>query len=239
MDDFDDMEGKDKKPKEYYQVNLDMGRIFWIVFLLGVVIIGIFVLGFFAGGGKEKGKSISIGSKKEKTSGEIIVNKIFGENGKTKSQVKSGKNKVDVQEIFKQHPEGEMQVVSKESVAKALKEDQSRSIAGKSNIQKQSATSSISRQIKSSSIKKSYYKSTGKYYIQVASFKKQENASSLKKELEKNLYKVRIEETKVGGEHYFRVRVGPFSSKSIAKNTMIAMKRRFSLRSPFIVKKSS
>ena len=48
------MEEDKKKAKEYYQVNLDTGRIFWIVCVVGIVVIGIFFLGLFFGGGKEE-----------------------------------------------------------------------------------------------------------------------------------------------------------------------------------------
>ncbi len=46
------MEDDRRRPKEFYQVTLDTGRIFWISFFIGIAVIGIFVFGFFAGGGK-------------------------------------------------------------------------------------------------------------------------------------------------------------------------------------------
>lgn len=238
MNDIDNRDEKDKKPKEYYQINLDMGRIFWIVFLLGVVIIGIFVLGFFVGGGREKSTSLSIGNKGKRESGEVIVNKIFGEE-KSKPGVSDDKNEVDIEEIFKKHPESEIQVVDKKSVQEAL-ETSKKEIKPNTevNVHKK-YTRQISNESKTAKTSKSAYRPVGNYYIQVASFKKKENALKLKSELEKNLYRVEIVKVQINGETYYRVRVGPFLSSTIAKNTMIAMKRRFNLDAPFVVKKGS
>ena len=77
------------------------------------------------------------------------------------------------------------------------------------------------------------------YYIQVASFTKRENALSMAERLKKNLYKVVIEEAVVNKQVYYRVRVGPFESRNAANNTMLAMKRRFDLENPFVLKKES
>jgi len=56
--------------KEYYQVNLDTGRIFWIAFILGLIIIGIFIFGFLIGGPEDKKELLSLAKsgvfKKEK-----------------------------------------------------------------------------------------------------------------------------------------------------------------------------
>jgi len=238
MDDIDKRDEKDKKPKEYYQINLDMGRIFWIVFLLGVVIIGIFVLGFFVGGGREKSTSLSIGNKSKRESGEVVVNKIHREE-KSKQGVLDDKNEVDIEEIFKKHPESEIQVVDKKSVQEAV-ETSKKEIKPNTevNVHKK-YTKQISNESTTAKTSKSAYRPVGNYYIQVASFKKKENALKLKSELEKNLYRVEIVKVQINGETYYRVRVGPFLSSTIAKNTMIAMKRRFNLDAPFVVKKGS
>ncbi len=50
------MDDERRRGKEYYQVNLDMGRLFWIAFLIGVILIAVFVFGFYIGGGREEGR---------------------------------------------------------------------------------------------------------------------------------------------------------------------------------------
>ena len=47
------MEEERNRGKEYYQVNLDMGRLFWIAFLLGVVLFSVFVFVFVIRGDRE------------------------------------------------------------------------------------------------------------------------------------------------------------------------------------------
>jgi hypothetical protein len=86
---------------------------------------------------------------------------------------------------------------------------------------------------------KTTYKAVGDYYIQVASFSKKENAEKFAEFLRKKLYKVVVEEASVEDKAFFRVRVGPFETKSIATNTMIAMKRRYDIKDPFVLKKNS
>ncbi len=79
----------------------------------------------------------------------------------------------------------------------------------------------------------------GDYYIQVASFNEKANAESFAKSLRRKMYKVIIEEALVEEKTFFRVRVGPFETKGIAANTMAAMKNRYSIKDPFVLKKNS
>jgi len=83
------------------------------------------------------------------------------------------------------------------------------------------------------------YVASGDYYIQVASFLKKENAERFASLLEKNLYKVTIEKAAVKNSTFYRVHVGPFEKKSVAVNTMTAMKRIFDLNDPFVLRKKS
>ncbi|MCK5569286.1 MAG: SPOR domain-containing protein, partial [Spirochaetes bacterium] len=83
------------------------------------------------------------------------------------------------------------------------------------------------------------YVERGDYYIQVASFNKKANAESFAKSLRKKMYKVIVEEALVEEKTFFRVRVGPFETKGIATNTMAAMKNRYSIKDPFVLKKNS
>jgi len=57
--------------------------------------------------------------------------------------------------------------------------------------------------------------------------------------LRKKLYKVVIEETTVDSRQFYRVQVGPFETKSIARNTMVSMRNRYDLKDPFVLKKNS
>ncbi len=235
MEDFNgderDSKGK-KKVKEYYQINLDMGRIFWIVFILGLVIIGIFVLGFYIGGNNKK-TGISINN---------ISKKSVQKESLKEDESANTSNEISIEELFK----GESaENVKKEQTVKAEKGSQEiTSFVEKKPISSLKSTEREKKRVSTVKSSKSGYSrkktySGGKYYIQVASFSKKENAYRLKKELEKHLYKVKIERVTINGKSFYRVRVGPFTSKMVASNTMLSMKKRFKLESPFVVKKSS
>ena len=245
MDNFRDDDRKIKKPKEYYQINLDMGRIFWIVFILGLVVIGIFVLGFYIGGGSKKSSGLFGNGKnslQEPASGagkELNGMKAAGSGEKrlqNEGQKERGSEEISIEDLFKSN-EIEIESAGKEQRAEVSVSSVEKNV---SPVKTRSISkSAVSEKVKKSSyaVKKSAKKITGNYYIQVASFKNKNNALALKKRLEKDLYKVKIEERVINGVKYYRVRVGPFPTKNMAKNTMIAMKKRYRLESPFVVVK--
>lgn len=221
-------EGK-KKSKEYYQVNLDTGRIFWIAFILGIIVIGIFVLGFYIGGGKEKKRIFDIDKytmfKKEKI--EAV------EEGEEISLIDLIEDKLseETRYIEIEDMEGTVKEIQKETEKAPLV-----SVPQKSEETFERAVKTVKRE---EIEKKSTYVVRGDYYIQVASFLKEGNAKSLAESLQKKLYKVVIEKAQVGEKTFYRVKVGPFETKGVATNTMISMKKRFNLKDPFVVKKQS
>jgi len=229
------MDEEKNKMKEYYQVNLDMGRIFWIVFLIGIILIGIFVFGFYIGGGKLKENLLSMGK--------VHVSQVAKEKT-TENTADNRKNEVSLDELFSQSKGSEVQYIDENSVTTAVKNAQKEGFTSKSakkhlTVKKYSNLPVKSRIKKSKITPKRRISAAKIYYIQVASFSQKENAQKLRVQLTKSLYKVRIEEKKLANTTYYRVRVGPFNSKTVANNTLIAMKRRFDLPDPFVVQKGS
>jgi cell division protein FtsN len=224
------MEEEKKKTKEYYQVNLDTGRIFWIVFVVGIVVIGIFFLGLFFGGDKEK-KSI------------------FGFDHTTllKKEVVEDKQKgLTLPELVDNNLEDESRYIAIEDIGAPVKEVQVEKTEAQPievPVTKKETRVEVVKPPKPKTAKppkpKTVYVARGDYYIQVASFLKEENANNLAAQLREKLYKVVIEKAQVEDKTYYRVRVGPFETESIAKNTMISMKNRYDLKGPFVVKKRS
>lgn len=227
------MEEERKRGKEYYQVNLDMGRLFWIAFLLGLFIIGIFIVGFWVGGGR--------GEKEGKELFKLGRTELFK---RERVGVPVEDETIKFRELFENNLETETRYID----VKSLEE------VAEGKIQEQVALPQQEQPVKVVSVpEKLYippktkpttsqprpYVAKGDYYIQVASFVQKENAQSMTRQLQKSLYRVVIEEAVVNNQTYYRVRVGPFESKSIAANTMVAMKRRFDLESPFVLKKES
>ena len=231
------MEEDKKKTKEYYQVNLDTGRIFWIVFAVGIVVIGIFFLGLFFGGGKEK-KIFSLDRSKmfkrefvEKTEAEEVTLLDLIEN-----DLEEESRYIEIEEI--QTPIEKTDEIEKVKEIEEVKEIQVEKLVTKP-VEAPVAKKEAQVKVVKPSRPKTVYTGKGDYYIQVASFLKEENASSMAEQLRKKLYKVVIEKTQVDDKTFYRVRVGPFETEGIAKNTMISMKNRYDLQDPFVVKKKS
>jgi cell division septation protein DedD len=236
----------DRRVREYYQVNLDTGRIFWIAFLIGLVLIGILVLGIYVGGGKLK-KGLSAFEKPAQATGEPAVQETQKKNGipllnlfennlaaetkyidtkeAEKSVLDSSKQTLDSERLF----EGE---TPEDLDAKAAVEQ-----AERAKVRTPERAAAAVRSERAATAKR--YAEKGEYFIQVAAFAREDNAKSFAGRLRKRLYKVTIEEAKVGEQQFYRVQVGPFETKSVAVNTMTTMKKHFDLKGPFVVKKDS
>jgi cell division protein FtsN len=236
------MEEEKKKTKEYYQVNLDTGRIFWIVFVMGIIVIGIFFFGLYLGGDKEREKLFSFDRSKllkreivrdlaqEKLNEESHILKILGEDLEEESRY------IEIEGI--QAPGKEVEEMP-EVVVQAEKPavDTQKTTTDTPRVQPiKKETVAVK---KTTPAPKTTYVAKGNYYIQVASFIKEANANVLAEDLKKRLYKVVIEEATLDEKTFYRVRVGPFITEGIATNTMISMRRQFNLKDPFVVKKRS
>jgi len=210
---------EEKKGKEYYQVNLDTGRIFWIVFVVGLVLIGIFIFGFWIGGDKDKKEIFKIGK--------LSIHK--------KEEALKIENKGEPSfDILKDNIGEEAKYINIENIENAFNEEQQNKEAfSVLKIEK-------GYEQKKPVIKKACtYIKEGNYYIQIASFEKEENAKKYADELRKKMYKVIIKKAVVDGKTFYRVRVGPFETKGIATNTMISMKKKFNLIRPFVLETKS
>ncbi len=237
------MEDDKKKTKEYYQVNLDTGRIFWIVFVIGIIVIGIFFLGIYLGGDKENKKIFSFDKSKFLRRGEVSgIETVSVETSEEDTPIlklleedlEDESRYIEIKEI--QIPaavteKGIPQAVQKAETMTGVKETAVR--ADSVRVEKKPAVK------KAAPVHVKPYAAKGDYYIQIASFTKKENAATMAEDLRKRLYKVVILEAAVDEKTFYRVRVGPFETEGVAKNTMISMKRQFNLQDPFVVKKSS
>jgi cell division septation protein DedD len=245
------MEDDRRRVREYYQVNLDTGRIFWIAFLIGLVLIGILVLGIFVGGGKltkglagfEKPAGSAGGATAQApTKNGIPLLNLFENNFAAetkyidakeaeKAALESSKQTLESAGIFEEPVPEELTVQAAVEQAEKTKYGEPPRMGA--------APRSFAETKKKSAERPGRYVEKGDYFIQVASFEKEENARSFAERLRKRLYKVTVEEAQVGERQFYRVRVGPFETKGVAVNTMTTMKRHFDLKDPFVVKKNS
>lgn len=235
------MEEDKKKSKEYYQVHLDTGRIFWIVFVVGIIVIGIFFLGLYLGGDKEREKLFSFDRSKllerevasEKVREESPILKLIEEDLDEESRY------IEIEEFQAPMKETEAAVAFSEPEADTGKMEAQTVTTKREAITLETYEKETVAVRKAPSAVKKRYTGKGDYYIQVASFIKEGNARSFAEDLKKRLYKVVIEEANVDEKTFYRVRVGPFETEGIATNTMVSMKRKFNLKDPFVVKKRS
>ena len=218
-------------------MNLDTGRIFWIVFVLGIVVIGIFFLGLYLGGDKvreklfdfDRSNLLSREAASQKVREDSPILKLIEEDLEEESRY------IEIEEI-------EAPLQDTETAVEVVEPEEERSMA----VATKRAAVTVERYEKKDtavkkapSVVKKTYSGKGDYYIQVASFMREENARSFAEDLKKRLYKVVIEQATVDEKTFYRVRVGPFETEGIATNTMVSMKRQFNLKDPFVVKRRS
>ena len=256
------MDDDNRRGKEYYQVNLDTGRIFWIAFVLGLVLIAIFIFGFLIGGedrerplrfaeldlfgrgeeeGRPPGREAAEGPPAD-GSGKAPAGETGAQDGGGRPRSKDGDR---LSEIFETDLETETRYIEVESIDEAIRESEQKRPREHREPEKEQLPAGERDKPGAAAPDRAFApkkpgpaaRVEGIYYIQVASFVKEENARALAEKLRKNLYKVTIEQAVVDGATFHRVRVGPFEQRSVAANTMAAMKRRFNLKDPFVVAK--
>jgi cell division protein FtsN len=231
------MEEERNRGKEYYQVNLDMGRLFWIAFLIGVVLISVFVFGFVIGGDRKTTEN-KLEALKRGGSELFKRDKLTGE---------EARDELKIIDLFDTDLEAETRYIDVESLEEAVRETESVATSpieepafvpppedvrlGEDTVARESTSP-----VKESTGGKTVYRPVGDYYIQVGSFNKEANAKEFARKLEKDLYKVKIVEAEVNNKTFYRVHVGPFERQSVAINTMTSMKRIFNLKDPFVLK---
>jgi hypothetical protein len=230
------MDDDRRRSKEYYQVTLDTGRIFWIAFFVGAAIIAIFIFGFYAGGGKVlRGLFTS-----DKT--EIMIDDVTSEEKKRGEEL----SLIDVLEEDLEDETRSLDVDSIESAGGITEKKPETGSVSTKLMPAEEPDIELYEELEPEGLlvhenpvdmDRGVYTEQGNYFIQVASFLEKSNADAFKEKLEKNLYKVVIEEKVIDEKMFYRVRVGPFGTKGIASNTMISMKNRYNLKDPFVVKK--
>jgi len=234
------MEEERNRGKEYYQVNLDMGRLFWIAFLIGVVLISVFVFGFVIGGDWETSED-KLDVLKRGSS------ELFKRNKLTSEQAR---DELKIIDLFDTDLEAETRYIDVESLEEAVQESEAVAQAPvhepefiapaeEVRVGESPAPREQTSKVIEPKKEKPVYRPVGDYYIQVGSFIRETNANELARTLERNLYRVKIVKADVTNRTFYRVHVGPFEQQSVAINTMTSMKRIFGFKDPFVLKKQS
>jgi cell division protein FtsN len=238
------MEEERNRGKEYYQVNLDMGRLFWIAFLIGVVLISVFVFGFVIGGDRDGDRNTTEDKLDALKRGSSELFK------RDKLSSEEARDELKIIDLFDSDLEAETRYIDVDSLEEAVRESESVATSpiqepafvpppedvrlGEDTVARESTSP-----VKESTGSTTRYRPVGDYYIQVGSFGKEANAEKFAQKLEKNLYKVKVVEVDIKGKTFYRVHVGPFERQSVAINTMTSMKRIFNLKDAFVLKAQS
>jgi len=108
------MDDDRRRGREYYQVNLDMGRLFWIAFLIGVILIGVFIFGFFIGGDSEGDQDRLSLTKLSKT-------ELFS---RERVEAEKAKDELKILDLLDKDLEAETRYIDVESLEEAAEENE-------------------------------------------------------------------------------------------------------------------
>lgn len=222
-----------RKPYQMYVLNLDAGRIFWLTTILLLLISSGFFVGFLLG--REKAKiDIEGVTQKNKIMMDEILSKL------------DDKDKDDGDYQF-------YELISPDRVANKRKEE---NYFEYDYVEKQSATVGDRTYRKFSSHRKTRKNNEGTslqgrimdfgdkrisskkpYAVQVASYKKYNNAKIFRNYLASEQYPAYIIKSNVSGVIYYRVRIGPFASKTLSLKVLEMVKVRRGCENSFIISK--
>lgn len=206
-----------RRPYQMYVLNLDAGRIFWLTTILILLLALSFLAGFLIGKEKSKMESDLILQQNKKVVDELL----------SKVESQSAEKKEEEYKFY--------DLISNQSV------ERKREIIEESPEERVKPIEEIKKEPKI--LKQEPYIELGDkkinpnspYSIQIASYTKYANAKSLADELENEQYPAYIIKAKVNGNYYYRVRVGPFSSKALTLKVLAQLKYKKGCENSYIV----
>lgn len=215
-----------------YVLNLDGARIFWLTTILLLLIAMSFFIGLFIGQEKAKGEVDDITHKNKVMMDEIIDkldNRIKDDDEYQFYELISPKKVNDRSEAEKNVPDD----IDRHTSSKPAGDYDIvlNNRTGEPNFSKKSLKESVP--VLKTDSKKPALKNP--YAVQVASYKKQKNAGNLKDYLIAEQYPAYVIKSVVNGIEYFRVRVGPFASRTLSLKVIEMIRHKKGCRDSFIV----
>ncbi len=224
-----------RNPYQMYVLNLDGARIFWLTIILLLLVGMSFFAGLFIGQEKAKGEVDDITHKNKVMMDEIIDkldSKIKDDDEYQFYELISPKKVNDRSEVEKSVPDIDSHTSSKPANSPAKDYDiVLNSQTGEPGRSKNSLKESVP--VLKTDSKKLTLKNP--YAVQVASYKKQKNAENLKDYLIAEQYPAYVIKSVVNGIGYFRVRVGPFASRTLSLKVIEMIRHKKGCRDSFIV----
>ncbi len=219
-----------------YVLNLDGARIFWLTIILLLLVGMSFFAGLFIGQEKGKGEVDDITHKNKVMMDEIIDkldNKIKDDDEYQFYDLISPKKVNGSSEVEKSLPDSDKHTFSKPAKSPAKSPAKDYDIVLNSKTGEPDPSKEISKE---SDTKKVTVKNP--YAVQVASYKKEKSAESLKDYLIAEQYPAYVIKSVVNGIEYFRVRVGPFASRTLSLKVIEMIRHKKGCQDSFIVSAS-
>ncbi len=231
------MNNNKKKPYNMYVLNLDAGRVFWLAIILVLLLILAFLSGYLIG---KKRALKEISSLEEQ--GKLAVEKVLNSdedlseyefynlslNSQKEKNLPSSPEKYNQEKILEEKPE----------VYKDTEKNEEKEIFKR--LTEKTTPSDTCEKYKSISKEREVIKNKAtlfrEFYVQVASCRDKSNAYSIRNKLVREEYPVVINKSVVNGKVFYRVKVGPFKSLTLARKVLAMLKAKKEYRNSFIVK---
>ena len=239
--------------KEMYILSLDNNRIFWILSIALLVLVFLFLLGYWIGQDNTGDSTQANNSQPIDRSVDARLGQVFANRKLSISQSTAGGNTVSKtsgipatsttdHSIGKTDPvikpdtlspqhKKEWASLNKGKRTIPVKVDSKPNITKKRRIKpvvRKSVKRSVRRTVNRSTVRRrssSLYTSSGKYAIQVASLGTSGSASRLKSRLASRSFRAYISRATVNGKLYYRIKVGRFSTYTKARQVLASLKR--------------
>ncbi len=230
---------KVRKPYQMYVLNLDAGRIFWLTIILLLLLLLSFIAGYIIGKEKTKNDITKLAEKNKLIMEKIVKNisnnsedndkyefyDMLSNNNYKEENINSSEEESTAEDdiIFKKSPEENIRKkVSSPTPIPVNEKKTAPTIKKTSKVRKNKI---INNMVFSKNSKDKRLTSKRPYTIQVASYSTYKNALILYKLLKSEQYPSYILRIKIRGKIYYRVRVGPFASKTLSIKVLQMIKR--------------
>ena len=250
--------------REMYILSLDNNRIFWILSIALLVLVFLFLLGYWIGqdnsGGdtqsstRQQSRSVDdrLGSLRRMLDSRRMASVPAGGNlsgspaGDLQKKAGTGTDAPDTVKKSSGDPgfktdnmspreRRELAMLKKDGGVPAVKKRTPKREIKKNKTRRRVVRKRSQPVARKRTRKRSVYSSRGKYAIQVASLGTSSGASRLRSRLSSRSFRAYISRATVNGKRYYRIKVGRFKSYSRARQVLASLKRTRYGRRSYIV----
>ena len=254
-----------ERKKELYILSLDNGRIFWVVAIGLLVLVFLFLLGYWIGhdtvpAGQADaarvaaddglGQSRDVGTLKKELERLGSQQTASLDGAAEKGLAKTGpdealaENARDDKAGVQRQGDAEKPKIDGEALTTKSEKKDFETLRGQKSTARKTAAKTSARTTVASKKTTGPARAAapreaagGRYLVQVASFGNRASADGLVRSLERKQYQVSVAESRVDGKEYYRVRVGGYDSFETAARTLATLRGSAEGRGSYIVQK--